>query len=171
MNLKYLKITGTILIISLLLFIGMTKATNASENKVLQGYIQKVPENFYGTWRVKAKRIETDSPETFKEKTIDLWNISQSGNVIKLCNPFSGAEAEIYINTATENSVEFTKTGKYNNKNLTDKVEISIEGNTFKGIDSLRLDTVSDVDKSIRKSVTAKYSIKGERLSGQNVNQ
>ena len=169
MNTKVLKLTGAILIISLLFFVGITKNTKASENNLLHGYVQKVPETFYGSWRVKAKRIETDSPENFKEKTIDLWNISLVNNVIKLSNPFSGDEAEININAATEHSVEFTKTGKYNNKNLTDKVIILIEGDSFKGIDSLRLDTVSDVDGSIRKSVTAKYELKGERISGQSV--
>ncbi len=169
MKIKKIKIIGAILIIGLMLFFGITKISNASEDNVLRGYIQTVPENFYGSWRVKAIRIETDSTETFKEKTVDLWNISLVNNVIKLCNPFSGAEAEISINKATENSVEFIKTGKYNNKNLTDKVNIVIDKDTFEGIDVLRLDTVSDVDGSIIKTVTAKYELKGDRLSGQSV--
>jgi hypothetical protein len=160
-------VCAVFLIVSGIVLISIQNQSNSEQ--ILQGYIQKVPENFYGTWRVKAKRIETDSPETFKEKTIDLWNISTSNNVIKLCNPFSGAEAEIFIDASTQNSVEFTKSGKYDNKNLTDKVNISIQGDSFTGIDTLRLDTISDVDGSIRKSVTAKYSIKGERLSGQSI--
>lgn len=156
----------SIILFSFIIFMGFSDLIAVSQ-PILQGYVQIVPENFYGTWRVKARRVETDSPESFKEKTIDLWNISQVDNVIKLSNPFSGAEAEIRVDRVNGDTIEFSKTGKYNNKNLTDNVKISILGDTFSGIDTLRLDTVSDVDNSIRKSVTAKYIIKGERLSGQ----
>jgi hypothetical protein len=167
MRIKNFLIIFTIVIFAT--FIGCLKHNYSQAQQPLQGYVQKVPENFFGSWRVIAKRIETDSPETFKEKTIDLWNISQSNDVIKLCNPFSGAEAELTIEKSANGKIEFTKRGKYNNKILTDSVIILIQGDTFTGIDTLRLDTISDVDNSIRKTATAKYSIKGERLSGQTV--
>lgn len=137
--------------------------------KTLQGYVKEVPEGFFGTWRVSAKCLETDSPATFKEKTVDLWNILQVGNVIKLSNPFSGASAEITINGTEDKTIEFSKTGKYNNQILTDTVKITITDDTFTGLDTLKLDTYSDIDNSIKKTSHAKYSIKGERISGQKI--
>lgn len=135
----------------------------------LQGYVQEVPTNFFGTWRVVAKRLETDNNIIFKEKTTDLWNLSRNGDVIKLSNPFSGASAEITVENSNNESIEFSKTGKLGNKTLTDTVNITIIGDYFTGIDTLRLETLSDIDGSLRKTETAKYSLKGERISGQEI--
>ena len=77
--------------------------------------------------------------------------------------------AEIKVEEASMNSVTFTKIGKYDNKILTDKVSITINGDNFSGTDELKLDTISDVDGSIRKTETAIYSIKGEKIAGQSV--
>ncbi len=106
-----------------------------SQNVVLKGFVQDVPESFFGTWRVVSKRIDTDSPAVFKEKGLDLWNLSQENDVIKLSNPFSGASAEINIQNSTKNKVEFTKIGRYDNKKLTDTVKLSINGDSFVGVD------------------------------------
>ena len=132
---------------------------------ILHGSVEKVPETFFGTWRVVSVRIDTDAPLIFKEKGVDLWNLSQVDNVIKLSNPFSGAVAEIQVEDASVNSVTFTKVGKYDAKILTDKVKITIYDDTFVGTDELTLDTLSDVDGTIRKTETAKYTIKGERIA------
>lgn len=137
--------------------------------QVLKGYIQEVPDSFFGTWRVVSNRIETNSPVTFKQKGVDLWNLSQYDNVINLSNPFSGATAQIEVQNVTGNNVEFTKKGKYGNQMLTDTVRLSISGDNFVGDDSLKLETISDIDGSIMKTETAKYSIKGERIAGQSV--
>ena len=136
---------------------------------VLKGFIEKVPDTFFGSWRVASYRVDTDSPISFKEKGVDLWNLSIENGVINLSNPFSGAMAEIKVEEASMNSVTFTKIGKYDNKILTDKVSITINGDNFSGTDELKLDTISDVDGSIRKTETAIYSIKGEKIAGQSV--
>jgi hypothetical protein len=136
-----------------------------AQTTLLRGSVEKVPENFFGTWRVSSARVDTDSPITFKEKGVDIWNLSQVDNVIKLSNPFSGAMAEINVENASVNSVTFTKVGKYDAKILTDKVKITINEDKFVGTDELILDTLSDVDGTIRKTETAKYTIKGERIA------
>jgi hypothetical protein len=141
----------------------------AEETQTLHGYVQEVPNEFFGTWRVSATRIETDSPARFKEKTIDLWNIIEYGNVIKLSNPFSGASAQIEVKSSEGKRVEFSKTGKYDNQILTDTVSITIIGDKFTGTDTLKLDTLSELDGSIRKSCTAQYKIVGERIAGQSI--
>lgn len=148
---------------------AFTILTVSAEQLVLRGYVEKVPDAFFGTWRVVSQRIETNSPEIFQKKGLDLWNLSQDKNVINLSNPFSGASAQIEVQNVDKNRVEFTKKGKYGNKMLTDTVSISINGDNFSGSDSLKLETISDVDGSVIKTETAKYLITGERLAGQDV--
>ena len=46
---------------------------------------------------------------------------------------------------------------------------INIEGDNFSGTDEIKLETLSDVDGKVIKTQTAKYAIKGERISGQDV--
>lgn len=141
----------------------------SAEQILLKGFVEKVPDSFFGTWRVVSQRIETNSPAVFQQKGVDLWNLSMENNVINLSNPFSGAAAQIEIQSVNNNKVEFTKKGKYGNKMLTDTVNISITGDNFTGVNTLLLETISDVDGSVRKTETAKYAIKGERLAGQSV--
>lgn len=134
--------------------------------EVLTGSVTAVPDSFFGTWRVVSKLVDTDSV-IFKENNLDLWNLSRLGDVITLCNPFNGAEANITVNSVNGSYIVFRKTGKYSGKDLTDVVEIKLNGDTFSGTDTLKLDTYSDVTGKIIKTETAKYSIKGEKISGE----
>lgn len=155
----------------LIVFISCFTCLNvfSAETKLLTAEITMVPETFLGTWRVVSKLSETDSPAIFKENNIDLWNLNRVGNVITLRNPSNGASADITVDKATQNYVVFSKTGKNGNKILTDTVEITITGNNFIGNNTLKLDTYSDVNGKIIKTETAKYAIKGEKISGQSI--
>ena len=141
----------------------------ANSDKVLKGSVMMVPDSFYGTWRVTSKLLDTDSPVTFKQNSLDLWNLSRTGNVISLSNPFNGASADISVDRVESNYVVFKKSGKYDNKLLTDTVELRLNGDTFKGFDYIRLDTYSDVSGKIIKTETAKYSIEGEKIAGDSI--
>ncbi len=153
------------LIILLFLIIGIF-GINKLSAQVLTGSVSAVPQSFYGTWRVSSKLVDTDSPLIFKENNVDLWNLSRLGDVITLSNPFNGAKADITIDSVSEGTVIFTKSGKYGNKNLTDVVEIKLSEDTFAGTDTIKLDTYSDVNGKIIKTETAKYSVKGEKIAG-----
>jgi hypothetical protein len=144
-------------------FITPVKAT------MLKGYVESVPPTFWGTWRVKSKLISSDNPVIFKTKSLDIWNISQEGDVIILNNPFSGARGEVTINSVKNKTITFTKKGNYDNKILTDTVEITIEENYFGGVNRLILETISDVDGKVLKTETAQYSITGEKIGGQKI--
>ena len=133
--------------------------------EVLTGGVTAVPESFFGTWRVVSTLVDTDSV-IFKENNLDLWNLSRLGDVITLCNPFNGAEANITVDKVNGSYIVFKKTGKYSGKDLTDVVEIELNGDTFSGTDTLKLDTYSNVTGKIIKTETAKYNIKGEKISG-----
>jgi hypothetical protein len=122
-----------------------------------------IPRTFYGTWRVVSSKIDSDS-NIFKEKSLDIWNLSRTGNVISLCNPFNGAKAEITIERVGANDIVFIKTGNYGKKILTDKVELSIDNDSFTGTNTIKLDTYSD--GKLIKTETATYKIRGEKIAG-----
>ena len=130
---------------------------------VLRGEVTMVPKTFYGTWRVVSSKINSDS-HIFKEKSLDIWNLSRTGDVITLCNPFNGAKAEIKIERVEANDIVFMKTGNYGKKILTDKVELSIDNDSFTGINTIKLDTYSD--GKLVKTETATYKISGEKIAG-----
>ena len=134
-----------------------------NETTVLSGEVTMVPRTFYGTWRVVSSKIDSDS-NIFKEKSLDIWNLSRTGDVITLCNPFNGAKAEITIERVETNDIVFIKTGNYGKKILTDKVELSITNDSFTGTNTIKLDTYSD--GKLIKTETATYKIKGEKIAG-----
>lgn len=130
---------------------------------------KRVPSALMGTWRVAAVLKNTDSPQNFKQTSVDIWNLSRTDNVISLCNPFTGASASITVNYVNKNTIRFTKTGDYDNQKLTDSVEITIAGNTFTGLNTLVLRTYSDIDNSLLTEKKAVYVLKGEKISGADI--
>lgn len=145
--------------------------TAFAERTVLQAgiSIDKIPKEFYGTWRVASKLLTSNNDAIFKNSSIDLWNLSRAGNVITLENPFSGAKASISIDEINGKQIKFKKIGDYDNKKLTDMVELTLGKETFTGINKLKLDTISDIDGHVIKSETATYQLSGEKISGTNV--
>ena len=131
--------------------------------------INEIPKAFFGSWRVSAKLVDTNSYGTFKPQSVDLWNLSRVGDKITLSNPFSGANAEISVKTVEGNLVVFSKSAPYDNKVLTDTVTIRLSGNSFSGINYLTLESYSLVDNHLMKTEHAKYTIKGEKISGESV--
>lgn len=128
-------------------------------------YIEQVPVDFFGTWRVKSILKETNSPANFKKNNLDIWNISKKCNVIDIKNPFSGAQASVTLNYADNNLIEFTKISNYEGKRLTDTVKITIDGESFLGENIILLETLSDVDNSVIKTAKATYRLNGEKIA------
>ena len=129
-----------------------------------------IPEALYGSWRINAKLEDTNSPFTFKAQSIDFWTLSRIGDTIKLDNPFSGANAEVLVKTVEGNLVVFSKSLPYDgNKVLTDTVTLRLEEDSFTGINTLKLESFSLIDKHLIKTETATYRITGEKLSGDSI--
>lgn len=127
-----------------------------------------VPETFYGTWRVAAKLVKTDSHKLFKDSTIDLWNISKSDSVITLENPATNASASITVTKADNKAVTFEKVTGTDTKKLYDRVELNMGKNSFDGVNYITVKTFSSDGKNVIKVETAKYSLYGEKISGFN---
>ena len=134
--------------------------------------IDRVPKALFGSWRVMAKLDTTNSPATFKPQSMDIWNLSRVDDTITLDNPFSGASAQIAVQTVEGNIIVFSKQLPYDgNKVLTDTVTIRLNNNSFSGINSLRLETYSLIDNHLLKTETATYKISGEKIAGDSVLQ
>lgn len=140
----------------------------AEETKLLTAEISMVPNTFYGTWRVVSKMNDSNS-SIFKEKSLDIWNLSRTGDVITLCNLFNGAQAQITVKEADTNHVVFTKKGKMKDKELVDTVEITIKGDSFTGVDKIMLKTYDN--GKIVKTESAKYDISGEKIGGGSITE
>ena len=146
--------------------------TNLVQASVLEAgvSVDHVPKALYGSWRVKAKLDKTNSPATFRPQSIDFWNLSRVNDTIKLDNPFSGASAEISVQTVEDEIVVFSKKLPYqDNKLLTDTVTLRLKENEFSGINTLTLESFSLIDNHLMKTETATYHITGEKISGDSV--
>lgn len=129
-----------------------------------------VPNSFYGSWRVVAKLDKQSCSVYFKPQAVDFWNLSRSGDVINLNNPFTGASATVKLDYVEGNLIRFTKSGDYDgNKKLTDTVDLKLVGSTFTGVNYLTLETYSYKDKSLIRKDTAVYILQGEKISGMSI--
>lgn len=132
--------------------------------------IDEVPDAIFGSWSVQAVIVDSSNYRKFKPKSTDLWNISRQGNVLNLSNPFTGASANVSINAAQGNVVSFTRKNHFdNNQVLIDVVTVRLNENTFSGINDIRLEQYSAVNNKLIKSDSARYEIKGQKLSGDSV--
>ena len=132
--------------------------------------LDHVPKALFGSWRVNSKLERTNALKTFRPQSIDFWNLSRVEDTIKLENTFSGAVAEISVQTVEGNLIVFSKRLAYDgNKVLTDTVSLRLNGNEFSGINTLCLEYFSLIDNHLMKTETATYNITGEKLSGDNV--
>ena len=159
-----------LLIVTMFCFTGSSFALSETADNVFKAGVsisEQVPKALFGTWRVASEMIDTDSPGNFKKNNVDIWNLSKDSNVIKLSNPFSGATASITVSYACNNAIRFTKKSKYDGKMLTDTVELYLDKETFSGINTIVLETLSDVDNSVIKTAKATYTLKGEKIAGE----
>lgn len=131
--------------------------------------LENLPNAIFGTWDVVATLEKTTDYSTFKPQTKDVWNLSRKGNVLTLENPFTRAKAEVKVNQIEGNVVVFTRDSVVDNYVLRDTVTIRINGNNFVGMDDLVYETLSLHDGHVLKRVTAKYLLKGYKISGMSI--
>ena len=168
--LKNIILSSVIIIFVLILSCGTglnSSMANAETLKAQISLVENVPSGLFGTWRVAAVLAKTDSPETFRQKSADLWNLSRKGNVMNLNNPFTGASANVAVEFVEGNVVKFTKEGGTEAQKLTDYVELRLNGDKFTGVNRLTLKTVSN--GQVVNVQRAEYALVGEKISGMSV--
>ena len=164
-----MKIFKRALIILLFTFFSVTNGF-AEEFTLKAGVsVNDIPKAFFGSWRVIAKLEDSNSYGTFKPQSIDFWTLSRVGDKVTLSNPFTGANAEVSLKTVEGNLIVFSKKAPYDNKMLTDTITLRLSDNNFSGINTLSLESYSLVDNHLMKTETARYVIKGEKISGESV--
>ena len=132
--------------------------------------IDSVPNTFYGNWRVVSKLQRTNAPAKFNSSSVDLWNLSREGDVLNLSNPFTGASASLSLSQASENSIKFTRVSEVqSNQRVTEVVELNLNKDYFTGTNTWYWQVMSDVNGQIVSTYTARYSIRGEKLSGMSI--
>ena len=131
--------------------------------------VNEIPETFFGSWRINAKLEDTNSYKTFKPQSADMWNLSRIGDTVQLKNPFTGADSTISLKTVEGNLIVFSRKVPYDNKMLTDTVAIRLDETSFKGINTLTLESFSYVDNHLMKTEYARYTISGEKISGESI--
>lgn len=169
LNVRRLAISVTIFSLIFLMNMGLNSNMVYSETTLKTGIskVENVPSGLFGTWRVVAVLKTTDSPQVFREKSADLWNLSRNNNVMNLNNPFTGASADLAVEFVNGNEVKFTKVGTSGDNNLTDTVKIILDGDKFTGVNTLTLKTFSE--GRVVKVQNAEYVLVGEKISGMSV--
>ena len=155
-----------------LLIVFVFFCLNSINAEVLQAGIsaEYVPKELFGIWRVEAKLENTNSAKSFRPQSLDMWHLIRKKDSITLINPYSKIDSTISIKTVENNLVIFSKKSTYDdNKLLLDTVTLRVDGNKFSGINELKLETYSSVDKRLIKTECATYLIKGEKISGDNI--
>ena len=160
-----------IVVLVLFLFTLITPVQVLAEEFTLSAgvSVNELPSVFFGAWRVSAKLEDTNSYSTFKPQSVDIWNLSRVGDEVTLTNPFNGANAVISLRAVEGNVIVFSKVAPYDNKVLTDTVSIRLENGKFKGINTIKLESYSLIDKHLMKTETARYIISGEKISGETI--
>ena len=130
---------------------------------------KELPKCFYGTWQVKSILVESSHSSKFKKHGSDIWTLEKIGNIITLSNPVTGATASITVSEVNGNTATFTR-GKFNSQDRqTEKVIMTIDGDTFEGTDTITIER-QRFSKAYTKD-KAVYRIVGNKVSGPSVRE
>jgi hypothetical protein len=160
------RIFSVLLVIILSAFIYKVSAETLLQSGVS---VEHIPNALFGTWQVQAQLEKTSDYSVFKVQTQDVWNLSKSGNVITLENPFTRAKAVVKVNQVEGNVIVFSRGTTCDNRVLKDTVTIRINGDKFAGYNDLVYETLSLHDGHVLKRDTAKYLLKGTKISGSSI--
>ena len=135
--------------------------------QVIEGNISmsdKVPEEFFGDWKVSAYCTRTTNKEYFDSTSMDIWTMSRVGDVITLMNPLSGAKAEITVNDVKGKTVKFEKKTVYPDEVSVETPILTLQGDNFTGVDKISIKTYQN--GKLLKEDYVEYQVKGTKISG-----
>lgn len=135
--------------------------------KIIAGNISmtdKVPNEFFGDWKVVSVCTKSTNKEYFDSRSVDLWRLSRKGDIITLQNPISGARADIEVNDVKGNTVKFEKKSYYPDEESIETPILTLQGDNFTGVDKISIKTFKN-GKLIKEDYV-EYKVKGTRISG-----
>ncbi len=135
--------------------------------KVLQGHVESskdLPAEFFGSWMVKSQIIQTNRPNAFRARSEDIWTLTKNGDIVTLSNPKTGAIASITVKEVNGNKATFTRRKKTATKIEVEQPQLTINGDSFYGTDTL---VFQELQNGVPVSTNiVKYQIKGYKLTG-----
>lgn len=140
-------------------------------NNIIQGSVSmtdRVPEGFFGSWKVVSIMSKTNVPQEFSKYSVDIWNLSKNNDVITLSNPVSGARASITVNDVKGDTVKFEKTTYEKDEKTIETPILTLEGNdNFYGIDRIEINTYNK--NGLVKTDFIEYKVKAVKISGDTI--
>lgn len=130
--------------------------------------IDKLPPEFFGTWRVIATQTYCSNPFLSTPYSIDTWNISRTNNVITLTNPQTGATASVKIDEVDKNTVKFTRIANSDTEFVKEVPKIEINGENFVGTDKIVIENYK-FGKHVSTDIWI-FNIKAKKISGASTN-
>ena len=156
-------------LILLLLFSFLFTAQTVSP-KVISGGVSvsdTVPVGFFGAWSVAAVRVNTTNEQLFVPYSVEMWNLSKTGDVITLENPVSGAVATVTVQDTTENTFTFKRETTDVGEKVEETVKLTLSGDNFYGFDTMVVRYYKN--GSVIKEETVNYKLKAKKVSGENI--
>ncbi|MCD8024800.1 MAG: hypothetical protein LUE64_04630 [Candidatus Gastranaerophilales bacterium] len=143
-----------------------TLRANVSYDELIKG--------FSGTWHVTSKIDSATNYSIFNKLSVDIWNLSGSGNVLILENALTGAISNIKIDnpdkTLNGRELKFTRVKEYKDGAYiykhTEMPEFVLNGKVFKGYDTLKIEKFDTEGKLISVDVV-KYKVVGQKIAGE----
>ena len=135
--------------------------------QVIEGSIamsDKVPEEFFGSWKVVSVCTHSTNKEYFGSHSLDLWTLSRMGDVVRLSNPLSGAVADVSVSDVKGQTVKFEKRTNYPDEESIETPILTLQDDKFSGIDKIVIRTFKD-GKLIKEDYV-EYKVKGTKISG-----
>lgn len=134
---------------------------------------EEIMKSFYGTWHVTSKIESTNNFSMFNKMSVDIWNLSGSGNVLILENGLTGAKSSIKIENAEDSldgkKLKFTRIKEYTQGQYkyrhTESPEFILNGKIFKGYDTFKVEKF-DLSGNLLSSDVVKYKVIGQKIAG-----
>lgn len=140
---------------------------NSCNAMVIEGNVamtDKVPKEFFGDWKVVSVCTKSTNKEYFDSKSVDIWTLKRTGDIITLMNPLSGARADITVNDVKGKTVKFEKRSYYPDEESIETPILTLQGDNFTGVDKISIKTFKD-GKLIKEDYV-EYQVKGTKISG-----
>ena len=153
--------------ILLVLFSLMCVLINSCSAMVIEGNVamtDKVPKEFFGDWKVVSVCTKSTNKEYFDSKSVDIWTLRRTGDIITLMNPLSGARADITVNDVKGKTVKFEKRSYFPDEESIETPILTLQGDNFTGVDKISIKTFKD-GKLIKEDYV-EYQVKGTKISG-----
>ncbi len=134
---------------------------------VIEGSVMmtdKVPEEFYGDWKVVSVCTHTTNKNLFDKTSVDIWTLKRQGDIITLMNPLSGARADITVNDVKGKTVKFEKRTYFPDEESVETPILTIQGDNFTGVDKISIKTFQN-GKLIKEDYV-EFKVKGTKILG-----